>query len=324
MTVFVLPAVLALFIKLAVLYASRRSYSAAKQRNLEIEPHRSKTFALFTTMVLVMAGHNLAEIIGFAEFAVGSHQELFLRWYYVMTVFSLAAIVLYAKAVSRVHKKPDSCRLITIAVIALSTLLAGVIMFTDWMIVGSESIGYIMTAIPGAYYWVFKVVSLIGIAIVCFYLVSGYLRARTHISEIQCGFTLLALTPIVITGIVVMVLMTTGYAANAAVVMPLASALFLVITLKGERAHGLFDVRAFIPMSLESKTSAQIMSIFSQYSQDNLNYRDALSEIERLLVTHKHQKHGGNVSSTAASMELPRSSLYSIFRRLEIDLNEEK
>ena len=66
------------------------------------------------------------------------------------------------------------------------------------------------------------------------------------------------------------------------------------------------------------------MDIFSRYAQDEVNYRDGMAEIEKLLVLHKHSKSEGNVSQTAASMDIPRSSLYSIFRRLEIEVKEKK
>jgi beta-lactamase superfamily II metal-dependent hydrolase len=135
---------------------------------------------------------------------------------------------------------------------------------------------------------------------------------------------LLAVLPLLVVAISVVVLMSMGIKINAAGIVPVLTTLFLLITIRGEANHKLTDVRRHIPFSLERKTSAQIMDIFSRYAQDEVNYRDGMAEIEKLLVTHKHSKNKGNVSVTAASMDIPRSSLYSIFRRLDINVKEQE
>ena len=78
------------------------------------------------------------------------------------------------------------------------------------------------------------------------------------------------------------------------------------------------DVRRFIPFSDERQTSNHIMDIFSSYAQDKVNYRDAVSSIEKLLVEHKYDKNDRNATYAAEKMGMPRSSLYSLFNRLEI------
>ena len=119
-------------------------------------------------------------------------------------------------------------------------------------------------------------------------------------------------------GITLVVLMGFGIKVSGAAILPVTTTLFLLITLKGEPKHGLTDIRRHIPLSLERRKSGQIMDIFSSYAKDELSYRDSLTEIEKLLVTYKHDKNNGNVSTTASTMNIPRSSLYSIFRRLDI------
>ncbi len=336
MSLYFVPALLALFVKVGVLFAANAELRAQRtkiegstpqDRSLSLDGRGNQIglLGLFTTMVLVMAGHNISELLGYIQFNDGVITDNILRWYYLMTVGSVALITLYAKEVSQLHDnqgRRSSAVNILITIVAVA--IASLFMFSDLLITGAHSIGYSPAADHGVFYWVFQVYALISFIVIAAYLIAGYMASSEHKVQIQCGYTMLALAPILITGLVLLVLMRLGYDVNAALVMPLASALFLVITMKGERLHGLFDIRRHIPLSLERKTSAEIMEIFSQYSQDRVNYRDALNEIEKLLVTHKHQKHGGNVSSTAASMELPRSSLYSIFRRLEIDLKDEK
>lgn len=62
--------------------------------------------------------------------------------------------------------------------------------------------------------------------------------------------------------------------------------------------------------------------IFSAYARDNVDYRDAISQIEKLLVIRKFNKNKGNASATAALVRMLSSSLYSIFNRLKIDTKD--
>jgi len=304
--IYMLPAVLALLIKVVVLFLSHKS---------------SKTSKIFFTMVMIFACHNVAELLGYVEFIQGMQLESLIRWYYVMSVCGLAAMLIYSIEICKLYSNP---RNLNLAIVSLVTIVSLIVLFTDMIVAGSIPIGYSVTAEKGQYYWIFQLTSLTTYVGLLWNLIRGYSRAEDHITEIRCSYTLFALAPIMLVSLTLLGLMAVGITLNAALLMPIASSLFLIITLKAESKHGLTDVRRHIPYSLERKTSNEIMDIFSKYAQDEINYRDSMAELEKLLVTHKHDKHGGNVSTTAASMDIPRSSLYSIFRRLEIDHSSEK
>ena len=303
---FMIPAILALSIKVAVLFLSKKS---------------NATSLLFITMVLVFAVHNFAEVLGFMEYFRGERYTMMLRWYYVMSICGLAAMLFYSKDVSQVLTNSAP---FNVVVTVVTVLLCCLLMFTDSIVAGSTSIGYIMTAVKGEYYWVFQVTALLSYVLIVWMLQKGYRNSESHTIEIQCGYTLFALAPLMFVAIAVLGLMSFGWHINGAGIFPLMTTLFLLITLKSESKHGITDVRRHVPFSLERKSSREIMNIFSAYAKDEKNYRDSMAELEKLMVLHKHEKHNGNVSSTAVSMDIPRSSLYSIFRRLEIEHNEEK
>ena len=314
MTIYILPAAIALMIKLAVLYVSRNS-SRSGSKDSKVQS------SLFFTMVLVFACHNVAEILGFLEYFNGERLTQVLRWYYVMTVLAMAAMLLYAGQVGKIHQKSKALRYVVVSVALALSLL---IVVTDSIVAGSHSLGYVMTAVQGNYYWMFQASALLSFAAITWLLVSGYRKTNDHLIEIQCSYTLLALSPILIASVLILFLMAIGVNVNAAALLPIATTAFLVITLKSESQHKLTDIRRHIPRSLERQTGRHIMEIFSRYAQDQVNYRDSLAEIEKLLVMHKHRKNDGNVSTTAANMDIPRSSLYSIFRRLEIEHNDKR
>ncbi len=299
-----IPAVISLVIKLVVLILYRKGGGES---------------SIFYTLILIFAGHNLAEVLAFLQHFSGDQMTAVMEWYYLLSFCSLGVMFLYAREVSNIAGPIYQTALI----IGMITIVFGVLVFsTDLIIAGSKPLGNIATAVKGPYYWVFQISALLTYGSVFFFLIKGYLNAKHHITAIQCSYTLFAFSPLIIVGASLVILMAFGIHLNAVAILPITSTLFLLITLKSESQHRLTDIRRFVPFSIERKTSSKIMNIFSSYAKDETNYRDSMAEIEKLLVTHKHSKHNGNVSTTAASMEIPRSSLYSIFRRLNIEHNE--
>ncbi|MBL4672141.1 MAG: hypothetical protein JKX81_07750 [Arenicella sp.] len=299
MNMYILPALVALFVKLGILIVAHRSDTHSK---------------FFYKVVLAFALHNLCEVLLFLKFFIIGNYEPVLLSYYVMSVWGLVFILLYGMEVARAN-----IRFIGNALLALGVTLTALLLATDLIVAGAHSFSYTMTAIRGPFYWVFQVFSILMYFAVSLVLIQGYRNAKGHNMEIRCLSTLVAFAPIVLLSVGIIIVMNLGYQFNATAILPVATSAFLVITLLGESQHKLTDIRRFLPWSPERKTSNEIMDIFSQYARDDVNYREAVSDIERLLVLHKYQKNDANASATAELMGMPRSSLYSIFNRLKID-----
>ena len=303
MTVYVLPALIAFLVKVAMLMFSHRTFGTSRPLMI---------------MVLIFAIHNLCEVLVFWEFFSGSRAEYVLRAYYVISIVSLAWIAYYGSIVSKQEHLYYKAIVVPIVV-----AMCGAILFTDYIMAGSRPLGYIATAIRGEYYGLFQIVSLAFTVYMIMLLVSGYRSSGENSVQIRCAYAGLALVPQFAAQFITITLMNMGLPVNAAMFFPIATTLFLLILVMSERKHGLSDIRRFIPFSDERKTSAEIMEIFSKYAQNEEEYRQAINEIEKLLVTHKYEKNNRNASSTAEQMGMPRSSLYSLFNRLDIS-NPEK
>jgi len=298
MSFFILPALIALLAKLAVLIIAYRSV------------HKSRAFF---SMVVVFAAHNFFEVLVFLKF-VGGDFGFVITAYYLASIWGLAVMLLYALDVGQYKNQ-----YLVIVPITLAVVLSLGVMFTDLVVGGERALGYVLTAVRGPLYWSFQLYSATMFILVASVLIRGYRNAKTHITEIQCLSTLLALAPFTVSACAIMILMNLGFNLNATTILPIATSAFLVITLLGEAKHNLTDVRRFLPWSAEKKTSNQIMDIFSNYARDDMDYRQAVNDIEKLLVVHKYQKNDENASATAELMGMPRSSLYSIFNRLKIE-----
>jgi len=303
MSIYVIPALVALIAKVVILVVAYRSIQKSRA---------------FFNMVVVFAIHNLCEVLIFFKFGGGNIGYVLIA-YYIASVWGLALMLFYALKASRYDN-----RYLTLGVIAVAAVISVFMGSTSLLIGGERAIGYALTAVRGPFYWTFQLYSLVMYAVVVSVLIHGYRRAQAHTTEIQCLSILCALAPLMLFGCIIMILMNLGYAVNATGVLPIATSAFLAIILLGESKHNLTDVRRFLPWSPEKRTSNEIMDIFSNYARDEVDYRQAVSDIEKLLVVHKYQKNGENASVTAELMGMPRSSLYSIFNRLKIESKEAK
>jgi hypothetical protein len=299
MNIYILPALVALLIKIGVLVVAHRS---------------EKHSPAFMKLVLVFALHNLCEVLLFIEFFLAGNNDLTLRAYYVSSVWGLVFVLLYGMEVAA-FKLPA----IRTAALSAATLLSVVILGSGYIVAGSHAIGYVFTATKGPFYFLFQAYSMAAMMAVFGILIYGYRRARSHMAEIQCLSTVASFLPLILLSVLIMTLMNLGFEINATAILPIATSAFLCILLLTESHHRLTDIRRFLPGSPERRTSNEIMEIFSRYSRDDMEYRAAVSEIEKMLVLHKYQKNDRNASATAQLMGMPRSSLYSIFNRLKIE-----
>ncbi len=298
MSVYVVPAILALILKLFFVYLYRRS--------VEANPY-------FIAIVVIFAFHNLSEVLVLWEFFAGVQADFMLRTYYLVSIISLLTLMTYATSLSSVFN-----RRWTQALWVLTAVFGAVLFSTDLIVAGVESIVYSATAIRGEFYAIFQVFSFALLILTLWSLYRGYISTNDHDAQNKCAYTGLALVPHVVATIIVVVLMNLNLDVNAAMVFPLATTLFIFILLASEDKHRMTDIRRFIPFSEERQTSNEIMEIFSDYARDRMSYREAVNDIEKLLVEHKYQKTDFNASSTAQLMGMPRSSLYSLFNRLGI------
>ena len=300
---YIIPAILAVIANAYILVC------ITKQRNQS---------SAFIALVLIFLIHHACEIFSFIEFFKNRQMDLILRVYYAATISALFGIIIYSKKISclRLNFFDFSC-------ISTAIAIALLVLFTDQIIIGNTSLGYVMTAVKGPKYFIFQFFAIGLLFTSVSFLIYGFITTNNNTTQIQCSYILLALSPLVIISSIIIILMEAGYKINAVGLLPIASALFLLITMRSESEHRLTDIRRFMPFSSERKTSREIMEIYSSYTKDEISYRDCMTKIERLLVMNKYNKSGNNASATAKLMGMPRSSLYSIFNRLKIDVKDQ-
>ena len=299
MSIYVLPALLALVVKIYVLLVARAA----------------NTSRIFSGMVLVFALHNLTELVAYLQFTRGELTLSLFKVYYAATLVTLGYLCLYCIEVARI----SALRRLYMPSVIWLTMCGIAIMFTDHVVAGFVSIGYSATAEQGPYYWVFSLTSIGATLFVVSSLIYGYRKSNNHVTQIQCLYNLMALTPFVLLGFVIIPLMLLGQEINAGGILPICTTLFLLITLQSESKHRFTDIRRYLPFSKERKIADEVMSLISKFSMDEISYKDLSNEIEKIALKSKLAQADDSISEAARLLKMKRTTLYSMLNRHGIE-----
>jgi len=308
MSMYFLPALAGLVFKLLILVTTLRG---------------GKISILLLSLIVVFACHNAIELIGYIQFLHNQSVEALFRIYYIATIFLLMYVLLHGLALSRLESIYTTATLILLA-----STLSSLVAFTDIIIAGQYSIGYAMTAVEGSHYWLFSLYLLVILLCNIAALLYRYRSAASELEAIRCLYSLFALSPVMLTALLVTALKATDTSLNAAALGPISTALFLLIVLKGESKHKLSDIRRFLPFSPEKRISNNLISLVDAYVHvDNQNhgFKALQVGIEKEIILYTLGKYDNNITHAAEAMGLKnRTTLYSMMSRLDIDIKKLK
>lgn len=269
------------------------------------------------SLILVFACHNAIELIGYLRFLEDQTVSTLFRTYYVATILGLLALAGHSLTMANLDSR---ALLVGISTVAL--VLSILVLSSDSVIAGSQSIGYSMTAIKGEYYSVFMLYTLVMLLVIPSSLLYGFLNANTQTELARCLCSLLALVPLIVTSIIVWIFKTLEVEINSAGIVPIATTLYLYFLIKSESTHHITDFRRYLPFSLERRSAKKFVEIADSYARSTNKanaYNDFRDALERQAIFYTLEKCHGNISQAAVMMGLPnRSTLYSMMNRLNI------
>ena len=290
-----IPSIFAFLIKIGIIHKSR-------QLN-----HSKELIGL----LLVFSIHNACEIVLFFQDQIYMAEYWAIRAYYCSSLLSATYLVLYGLKIGgfiRFNK-------FTLLALAIPLLPAVFIAFSDLIITGNTFQNGKYFASHGPFYEVFSIYVFASQILMCGALVYGYFAAKDLIVKNQCLYVGVALLPIFLSVVVVIVSQKLGITANTLTMLPLASTLFLFILYKGESAHGLTDLRKWIPFSTERKASNQISSAESDYFLNRISFLEFKNRVERIALLKALSDSDGCITHAAKSMDMNRSTMYSMLKK---------
>ena len=118
----------------------------------------------------------------------------------------------------------------------------------------------------------------------------------------------------------VIVMMQTGSNYTGAILLPFASTFFVFSMILSQRNRKPApNTNGRLSAWRQNKTEKKILSIYRSHLEGNLDLSEAKNAIERVLIQSALHRSNNNVSLAANSLGIKRSTLYSIFNRLDID-----
>jgi len=115
-----------------------------------------------------------------------------------------------------------------------------------------------------------------------------------------------------VTCAVVLSLKAFGVSANGSMFIPLATTVFLMVTAMGKDTTQIErDPRNLVsPNSAQARANREMARIATQYSLNNISYKDAMDLMATEFVEMTLQENGGNISKAASTMGVARSLIY--------------
>lgn len=303
MSLFVIPACLALIAKLLVLLWAKNRFTLDQK---------------WLGLVLILSFFNLSEVFIFVQSTSNVGQNWIVRSYYS----SLITVIAYSIYFVLHNNVSKSIKLAFKFYSIFSLLIVGLILATPLVLVGYQPSSFAVTAIKGPLYFSFQVFCILGLGLMMTITVNTYRNTKVEELKIKSFYQILGLTPLFFAAMAVAISSWLGFPSSALVIMPIATTLFLLITFFGTSSFRFaFDHRLIIPGTPEQKFAQKFGYLYSQYARGELEHSSMIRELEKGLVLYQYHAHNQNASRTARFIGIPRSTFYSKLDKLGVDLD---
>lgn len=250
--------------------------------------------------------------------------EFFSRLYYVLDNLStlVAAYLLLGMFGSKLHKMVT----VVLLVVAYILISSYSVLFTDTHFDGLIITSYVTLAkqVPNNPFIIIpQILAFLPLLAVVVTLIRTYRGAKTNQSQIRNFYALIAF-----------ILFNLSYISSiwAGLDNPIGGMVlatrgfffFFVITLT-LLSNDFFDIRHITPKTVENHASVKIFKLFRYYSNEKIGHKEAVREMEKIMVEYKLTKiigfkddEGSALPIVADSMKISRSGLYDVLKRLGI------
>jgi len=243
---------------------------------------------------------------------------IMMKSFYAAVFFGILGIFLTSLKISQLNINLK--KVFNIILPCLTVSLVILMLTTNLFVKGFEFIGYSYTRTPGNYYWIVQLYFPVYVFSSLFLLFMSSKQKKNVLNSKKAGLLLLSLSPIMIVGIVVLILMNIGISINASIIFPVFTTFFLIILIQTEKEESFFSLLIKIPFSKERKTYAKIKSEIQQFMLNTELSRSAeldtktslkalTTSIENLIVQHIVESTNGSQIQAASILGISASSI---------------
>ena len=296
MSIFALPSLLALIIKLWL-------FKVAGRRLFLDNP----MLAFFLCSLL---GMNINEF-GYYAFANEATVLLpVLLLFYITVVYAVAAYFLM------VIDMLYPVRFVKTGLLSVATLLAMVTATTDLVIADAVRTDYSITRVAGEFYWVMQAYLLVLLVGGLFLLARGALKNTQSMIRKRCLAILLGTSPVILTGIGILAAIQLGFEPNGALILSLMTTVTLILLIYIESRYRLFLFLSYVPYTRERQIRKAVTDLVAESvealfkSGGALDMKAVSGKFESALIEMAIEATGGNKTHAAEVLQIGKATLH--------------
>ncbi|HLQ25283.1 MAG TPA: hypothetical protein VK138_05315 [Acidiferrobacterales bacterium] len=256
-SIYSLPAILALIAKFFILYFSQR----AKIQNFNTR--------LFTLAVVFSVSLSVVEVAGFNYGFQSEYRNQFGFVYYTAAI-PLVAILAHLSILIVFNNLP-LC--VPLFIYGYALLLESLLLFTPLLVLGFESLGgYTIIRTPGPFYGLFEIFIIAGMLSIVFFPLRGLRPDRSTMVRSQCKLWIVATTPLALLIIVIIVLLHFRiHLFNSTVTAPLLFTLLLGAIGYAVHNKRLIELDFYLPWSRIRKYKTKLYAHLRRLTHRNVS-----------------------------------------------------
>lgn len=298
--IYAFPALAAVIVKAGIVWWSRKLL-------VETWP--------FFAFLLCLAIHNVFEI-GFYLDPSPAFKTAMMYGYYVAAVFALGFGLVFGVALWR----PVLAKKAAVAAAGSAGLIATLFVFTDYLIAGFEPLNFSYTRVPGPAYVIFPIYALACLGGMVGAIVLSIKSTSCNYTKARNALILAGFAPFVLVAGLVPVLMTMGFAINAAMLIPITTTFFLLVILYALTHEEIFDVRALVVGTAQFRRLKRLVAHVAvvRRSPQNNNPSDLLHDLELEIYQQALQAARGNKTHAAQRLGIHPNTLRYRLKKLDL------
>lgn len=247
--------------------------------------------------------------------------DLAARLYYLFDNLStlVGAYLLLGIFGSRLHKlKSVLVVMLTYILIASYSVLFTNTHFNGLVI--NEHVFLAKRVLESSYILIPQVLAILTLMVVLIALIRTYRHAKTNQSQIRNFYTLIAFVLFDLSYI-----SSLWIGVDSPMILATRGFFFFFVVSLTLMSNDFFDIRHITPKTSENDASIALFRLFRLYSNEKIGHKEAVKDIEKIMVEYKLTKisgfkdeEGSAMPIVADSMKISRSGLYDVLKRLGI------
>ncbi len=291
MTPYVLPSLFALSLKIVLIGISQKQL-------LKINP-------VLLALFLSLLGLNICELLSFLGDNIKGIALIIIKFY---TLFALSTSFLMLSYSLDLYKKLSLT--VSLFLGALFCTCSIILFVPKLTILDVQSIGYSLTRIPGPFYFILQIALALSLLGTIGVNITSIIRPISEQAKRRSLIFLISISPVIFTGLTVILLMAMGAKINGIIFVSLAVIVTLwvliYLTLMTERKENLYHFMALLPASREQRFILQMSEFLDR---PDMGVKEAMATLEQELYYQVLLKTGNNKSKAANIIGVSRQTL---------------